>query len=65
MRRDMEHRVHESIGNLPTVKKLRREASAFDALGWLLRNEDTRKTARDITEELDGLVSLADNFYRL
>ena len=61
----MEHRVHESIGNLPTVKKLRREASAFDALGWLLRNEDTRKTARDITEELDGLVSLADNFYRL
>lgn len=43
----MEHRVHESIGNLPTVKKLQREASAFDALGWLLRNEDTRKTARD------------------
>lgn len=65
MRRDMEHRVHESIGNPPTVKKLRREASAFDALGWLLRNEDTRKTVRDITEELDGLVSLADNFYRL
>lgn len=65
MRRDMEHRVHEPIGNLPTVKKLRREASAFDALGWLLRNEDTRKTARDITEELDGLVSLVDNFYRL
>ena len=65
MRRDMEHRVHESIGNLPTVKKLRREASVFGALGWLLRNEDARRTARGITEELDGLVSLVDDFYRL
>lgn len=61
----MEHRVHESIGNLPTVKKLRREASVFGALGWLLRNEDARRTARGITEELDGLVSLVDDFYRL
>ena len=65
MRRDMEHRVHESIGNLPKVKKLRREASVFGALGWLLRNEDARRAARGITEELDGLVSLVDDFYRL
>lgn len=61
----MEHRVHESIGNLPKVKKLRREASVFGALGWLLRNEDARRAARGITEELDGLVSLVDDFYRL
>lgn len=61
----MEHRVHESIGNLPTVKKLRREASAIGTLGWLLRNEDARRTARGIAEELDELVSLVDNFYRL
>ena len=61
----MEHRVHESIGNLPTVKKLRREAAVFGALGWLLRNEDARRTALGITEELDGLVSLVDDFYRL
>ena len=58
----MEHRVHESIGNLPKVKKLRREASVFGALGWLLRNEDARRAARGITEELDGLVSLVDDF---
>ena len=61
----MEHRVHESIGNLPKVKKLRREASVLGALGWLLRNEDARRAARGITEELDGLVSLVDDFYRL
>ena len=61
----MEHRVHESIGNLPKVKKLRREASVLGALGWLLRNEDARRVARGITEELDGLVSLVDDFYRL
>ena len=61
----MEHRVHESIGNLPTVKKLRREASVIGALGWLLRNEDARRTARGITEGIDELVSLVDNFYRL
>jgi hypothetical protein len=61
----MKHRTHESIGDLPKVKKLRREASALGFLGWLLRNDDTRTTAHGISEELDGLVSLVDDFYRL
>lgn len=61
----MEHRAHESIGDLPTFKKLRREASALGALGWLLGNGDARKTARGINDELDVIVSLVDDFYRL
>ena len=61
MRRDMEHRVHESIGNLPTVKKLRREAAVFGALGWLLRNETARSTALGSTGVLVRLVSLVDD----
>lgn len=61
----MEHRAHEPVGNLPTVKKLRREASTLGSLGGLLRRDDTRKAARGINDELEGLVSLVDDFYRL
>ncbi|MGN0034242.1 MAG: hypothetical protein ACI364_00735, partial [Coriobacteriales bacterium] len=50
---------------LPTFKKLRREASALGNLGWLLGNGDARKTVRGINDELDGLVLLVDDFYRL
>lgn len=56
---------HGSINSLPTVKKLRREASGLELFGCLLRNKETRETARGISAELDGLVSLIDGFYRL
>ena len=30
-----------------------------------MRNDDVRKTLHDINDELDGFVSLVDDFYRL
>lgn len=56
---------HESIGSLPTIKELRRSTSRLEWLGKLLRNDEARKSTREVREELDGLVSLVDDFYRL
>lgn len=56
---------HESVNDLPSIKKLRYSASGLEWLGRLLRNGEARKSAREVREELDGLVSLVDGFYRL
>ena len=39
--------------------------SGLKWLGRLLRNDEARKIAREVREELDGLVSLVDDFYCL
>ena len=39
--------------------------SGLKWLGRLLRNDEARKSAREVCEELDGLVSLVDDFYCL
>lgn len=56
---------HESVNNLPSIKKLKYSALGLEWLGRLLRNNEARKSAREVREEIDGLVSLADSFYRL
>ena len=56
---------HESVNDLPSIKELRRSVSGLKWLGRLLRNDEARKIAREVREELDGLVSLVDDFYCL
>lgn len=56
---------HESVNDLPSIKKLRRSVSGLKWLGRLLRNDEARKSARKVREELDGLISLVDDFYHL
>lgn len=56
---------HESVNDLPSIKELRRSASGLEWLGRLFRNDEARKSAREVREELDGLISLVDGFYRL
>ena len=56
---------HESVNDLPSIKKLRRSVSGLKWLGRLLRNDEARKSAREVREELDGLISLVDDFYHL
>ena len=55
----------ESVNNLSSIKELRRSALGLEWLGRLLRNDEVRKSARKVREELDSLVSLVDDFYRL
>lgn len=55
----------ESVNDLPSIKELKRSASGLEWLGRLLRNDEARKSAREVREELDSLVSLVDGFYRL
>lgn len=56
---------HESANDLPTVKELRSSVAGLKLLGWLLWNSEIRETARGISEDIDELVSLVDDFYRL
>lgn len=56
---------HESVNDLPSIKELRRSVSGLKWLGRLLRNDEAKKRAREVCEELDGLVSLVDDFYHL
>lgn len=56
---------HESVNDLPSIKKLRRSVSGLKWIGRLLRNDEARKSARKVREELDGLISLVDDFYHL
>ena len=56
---------HESVNNLPFIKRLKSSASGLEWLGRLLRNDEVRKSGREVREELDGLVSLIDDFYYL
>ena len=56
---------HESVNDLPSIKKLRRSVSGLKWLGRLLRNDEARKSSRKVREELDGLISLVDDFYCL
>lgn len=56
---------HESDNDLSSIKKLRRSVSGLKWLGRLLRNDEARKSAGEVREELDGLVSLVDDFYCL
>ncbi len=56
---------HESVNNFSSIKELRRSALGLEWLGRLLRNDKVRKSARKVREELDCLVLLVDNFYRL
>lgn len=56
---------HESVNDLPSIKELKRSASGLEWLGRLLRNDEARKSVREVREELDGLVSLVDGFYHL
>ncbi len=56
---------HESANDLPSIKELKRSASGLEWLGRLLRSDEARKSAREVREELDGLVSLVNGFYRL
>lgn len=39
--------------------------SGLKWIGRLLRNDEARKSAREVREELDGLISLVDDFYHL
>lgn len=56
---------HESVNDLSSIKELRRSVSGLKWLGRLLRNDEAKKRAREVCEELDGLVSLVDDFYHL
>ena len=56
---------HESVNDLPFIKELKRSASGLEWFGRLLRNDEVKKSGREVREELDGLVSLVDGFYRL
>lgn len=56
---------HESINDLPSIKELRSSVAGFKLLGWLLWNSEIRETTRGISEDIDELVSLVDDFYRL
>ena len=56
---------HESVNNLPFIKRLKSSASGLEWLGRLLRNDEVRKSGREVREELDGLISFIDDFYYL
>ena len=56
---------HESVNDLHFIKELKRSASGLEWLGRLLRNDEVRKSGREVREELDNLVSLIDDFYYL
>ena len=47
---------HESVNDLPSIRELRRSASGLEWLGRLFRNDEARKSAREVREELDGLI---------
>ena len=47
---------HESVNDLPSIRELRRSASGLEGLGRLFRNDEARKSAREVREELDGLI---------
>lgn len=54
-----------TIGDMPAIKELRSSIFVFTLLSLLSGNKDVRNNLRGISEEVDDLVSLVDNFYCL
>ena len=58
-------RFISSAEDLPSVRNLRNEAAALNYVGRILKNDEIQETAIRVNDELDRIVDIVDEFYRI